>query len=630
MAQSQYYTWLYGKLTSFLTRYETASEFSLRRLGKPGARPVIADPVKEYEHLLTTAVSEQGCAIAGQVQLVNLAEIAEHFGARWPSVKKRVHFIIDRILSRNMSDADYYVRQGDDKYHLLFSGLSESDAQTKCALLTREIFTELLGEGAEKAGKADLAGLDIRSAIVRIGSPLPPEGMSLDAVDRLVITKQAENVQDALAPADLKSLPKAGMMGLFSVLEGVEDDLKRWQEAPQAPEDEQAKIIARLEGVGQLLRQGERAVAGHFAGDHPSDQSNTLEGPPPGTGEPPGVPRQTDQKWKLFHNLPRLLRQTLAKVETQLEHHVKLFGMGGAPVPPLSPAPKPAEERPPFDWSKAEVVFSYLPMWQVKKKAINSYLCQLALTSGGEIHPIEALFDEKIDETVIASLDRLVLRKALQDIHLLIKSGRPNNIVVPVHYPTLMSSRARQEYLGCAAQVRPELLTYLIWELTDTLLGMSNQPARQAAALLKPYGRAILLRVRLEDRHFDELAGAGIYAIGASLVGTVGGEAKVIHMAETFKARAERSGLRAYLHGVRSLSLATAAVCAGFEHIDGDAIAQAIGNPLAIQSYRIESPYAHILSSPSPAPDSPSDAPKAAVTPPPHGKAPGHRATPSC
>ncbi|MEI6560180.1 MAG: hypothetical protein WCO00_17415 [Rhodospirillaceae bacterium] len=81
-------------------------------------------------------------------------------------------------------------------------------------------------------------------------------------------------------------------------------------------------------------------------------------------------------------------------------------------------------------------------------QAINSHLCQLALKAGGELYRFEALFGEDLDEVVIASLDRLVLRKALQDILLLVRRKRLNTIVVPVHFATLASSRTRQDYLG--------------------------------------------------------------------------------------------------------------------------------------------------------------------------------------
>ena len=567
----------------------------------PVAGPAAGDPAPGYEERLTAAVAKQGSTVSGRMQLVNLAKISESFGPRWPKVEKKVHSIIAGILARRLSAADYYVRQGEENYYFLFSGLSESDAKIKCALLASEIMTSLIGDAA---GKEELAGLDFRSVVVQLDDTTKPEVATLEAIGELLSRKQAQ--EDAAkaavakaAPDELNALPKAQLKGLLPLLEAIEHELKQWRQTPPGS-TERAEVVARLEGVGQLLRQAEDAFASHVAIHPPAGQDYTAAAPGSpleGARDDAGPPAHTGPEWQLFHVLPRLIAQTLFKIETELKRQGALLGLEAPqPAPARAAAVAPApRERPPFDWAAGEVIFSYLPMWQISKKVINSYLCQLALKDSDEIHPIEALFDDEIDEVVIASLDRLVLREALKSIGVLLKSDRRNNIVVPVHFATLASSRARREYLGVLALVRPEHRPYLIWELSYPHIGISNSPILQAASLLRPYGRRILLRVRIDYRHFDNLAVAGIYAVGTEIADKSGGEARTIHKMESFRARVEQAGLKAYLHGANSLSLATAAVCAGFDHIDGDIIAHSIDNPEGIHSYRIETPYTAIF-----------------------------------
>lgn len=608
MARRPLYTDLLGKLTRFLSIKETAPKCATQDrplvseiTSLAQSLPMVADPIQEYQSRLTATVSEQGSAITSRIQLVNLTKISEHFGPRWPRVEKKVHSIIKSILSDRLAPTDFYVRQGDDNYYFLFSGLSETEAGIKCALLTSEITAKLIGD---EAGQAELAELDFRSVVVRIDGLAPLAPPSLDAISQLLSYRQAEEFQSDPSPVGLKNTLKGQLKSLLPLLEAAERDFKQWRLMPPAAE-ERSQVIVRLEGMVHLLQQVENAFT-DFDPPPPLSEQNNAPGsaPPPmamaplikGDREKTNSPAPATLEWQLFHVLPRLIEQTLVKVETELRHQTELLCMD----PPVEATTAPPvesglEAQPPFDWSTAEVIFSFLPMWHVSKKVINSYRCQLALKGGGEIHPVETLLNQELDEVVIASLDRLVLREAINCIHAQLKSHQPNNIIVPVHFATLISSQTRKEYLGTFSLIRPEFRPYLIWELTYPHIGMSNQPIMQAASLLRLYGRAIMLHVSLDYRNFDNLTAAGIYAVGANIANHTESEAEVIRKIEIFKVRAERNGIKVYLHGVSSLSLATAAVCAGFDHIDGDIIAQPIDNPDGIQNYCIKNPYALMI-----------------------------------
>ncbi|CAK0768129.1 hypothetical protein WCLP8_410008 [uncultured Gammaproteobacteria bacterium] len=621
-----------GKLFSFLSAEEAAMEPVVpdRQLPASRTRPaVVAAGASQERESQTAAVSGQGCTVDGRLQMMNLSLIAERFGPRWPQLAKKAHSLIEGILTHRLSPGDHYIRQDDDSYYFQFSGLSETEARIKCALLTREITIKLMGE------EAGMAGLGLQFALTRGDGPEPSAQLSPGPIERLPDPKQAGDAQanrDSSIPGNRDAIPKTQIKDLLSILENTERDLKRWQMEPLA--EGRGAIVMRLEGVAQLLRQAEHAFAelaaanpmlAEAAADLPTApmtgepdwqpfhvQSGPSVGPPawteaasgrpteslrPNAPDAAGTPARLAPEWQVFQVLPKLIGRTLVKIEMELRRQAELSGLApasaveraGFVVEPVYPEP------PPFDWSQAEVIFSYLPMWQVSKKAINSYLCQLALKVGQEIHPIEAMFDGEVDETTIVALDRLVLRKTLQDIHILLKGDRRNIIVVPVHFTTLALSRGRRDYLGICAQIRPEHQSYLVWELIYPHIGIANTPLHQAIAVLKPHARAILLRVDIGYPQFDDLAAAGVYAVGADLPHQSRREGETIRKMEAFKIRAERGGLKAYLHDVGSLSLATAAVCAGFDHIDGAIIAAPIDNPEGIRSYKIESLYAHVF-----------------------------------
>ena len=72
--------------------------------------------------------------------------------------------------------------------------------------------------------------------------------------------------------------------------------------------------------------------------------------------------------------------------------------------------------------------------------------------------------------------------------------------------------------------------------------------------------------------------------------GDVGGEVEderdLIRAMQRFTKPSEGVGLRTYIRGLSSLSMTTAAICAGFDQVDGDAVASIVDAPKAM--YRFE------------------------------------------
>jgi hypothetical protein len=100
-----------------------------------------------------TAVPQPPVSIAGaRFSLVGLAELREQLGDRWPALSARVHELAQTVIQRHLGRGDVFDAHGEDGYVILFTQLTELQAEFKCRVIAKEIASKLLG--ADWVGKA--------------------------------------------------------------------------------------------------------------------------------------------------------------------------------------------------------------------------------------------------------------------------------------------------------------------------------------------------------------------------------------------------------------------------------------------------------------------------------------------
>jgi hypothetical protein len=90
-----------------------------------------------------------------------------------------------------------------------------------------------------------------------------------------------------------------------------------------------------------------------------------------------------------------------------------------------------------------------------------------------------------------------------------------------------------------------------------------------------------------EITEFGQFAASRIAAVGCDLTQQGGSELALMQQMARFNRGAAKAGIATYLRGIRSLSLATAALGAGFTHIDGDVIAATVDQPRGIVEFSL-------------------------------------------
>lgn len=91
-------------------------------------------------------LAERDIPISGaRFSLVGLAELRAQLGDRWPELSTRVHELAEAVIQRHLTRGDVFDRHGEDGYVILFTQLTELQAEFKCRVIAKEIAGKLLG-----------------------------------------------------------------------------------------------------------------------------------------------------------------------------------------------------------------------------------------------------------------------------------------------------------------------------------------------------------------------------------------------------------------------------------------------------------------------------------------------------
>ncbi len=134
----------------------------------------------------------------------------------------------------------------------------------------------------------------------------------------------------------------------------------------------------------------------------------------------------------------------------------------------------------------------------------------------------------------------------------------------------------------------PPLRRHLVIEIAGIGSAKGVMPhLADAVKLVQPFCRAVIARVWPGVTDLERLARYGFVSVGLDL-----DDPDIHATAATFKmdilplARvAHVAKLQAYLYGLSSVELARAAAGAGFDYLNGPAIAAEVAQPAAVQAY---------------------------------------------
>ena len=205
------------------------------------------------------------------------------------------------------------------------------------------------------------------------------------------------------------------------------------------------------------------------------------------------------------------------------------------------------------------------------------------------------MLHDPFDANHISDLDLFTLAVVATHAAEMATSGAVALLSVPVHFETLANSHNRRRYLEYCRKWLEAKAEHLIFELVELPEGAPQSRLADLVSMLKPYGRAVIARFALTRGVFGSFRVAGLHAVGVDIYYSQEREATMMRQMEKFVAAANKEFLRTFIHGVRTISLNTAAITAGFDYVDGYALSSVANVPKHAERYELQSLYRPLL-----------------------------------
>ncbi len=241
---------------------------------------------------------------------------------------------------------------------------------------------------------------------------------------------------------------------------------------------------------------------------------------------------------------------------------------------------------------------TYVPLWDVKKNFLTTYLC-LARGNQVEEDPFDCheAFFRGTQPSVKIQQDLRVLKNVIKDLAEIIDSDRKLFIACPVHYETLTRAAGYEQYILECQKIPLEHKKYLVF----LLLNFPDQPHKsniqKFSIPLKTHCSSLFAAVPLNAQiDFSLIRECGFDAVGVRLKKATGSEKKVIETLGSFTQNAKKSFIKkVFALDVTSLSITTSAVCADIDYLGGPSIHESVDQPNNIYHFMHQDLFAKML-----------------------------------
>ena len=305
-----------------------------------------------------------------------------------------------------------------------------------------------------------------------------------------------------------------------------------------------------------------------------------------------GTTELLDVKSVLIDPSGHIQLRELPRMNDILEHVSRDLERAAPPAEKAVSVPAAEEAAQSLD----EVRFVYRPMLAVRTKIISTFMClpirqvhDNFYLSGYDVLDPGAFSKQYFD------LDVRTVKMASRDLDTLAHTGGKSLLAVPVHFETLADSRRRADYVRQCADAFAKHTDRVVLELVGLPTGVPQVRLTELVSILRPHGRAVIARFNPDHRDFPAFRVSGLHAVGVDLYNNRIREEALLRELDDFAANAAKNNLKSYALGVRSISLYTAIVAAGFDYAAGHALTSAAETPENAYVYRMESPYLALL-----------------------------------
>jgi hypothetical protein len=241
--------------------------------------------------------------------------------------------------------------------------------------------------------------------------------------------------------------------------------------------------------------------------------------------------------------------------------------------------------------AEAYFVYSYVPLWDVQRGALTTYLCapQLGATDEKGFDAYQDFYKKKstIDRV---QMDLRTLDVVIGELISMEKDNRKLFVICPVHHETLSHLENFQMYKELCQQIPAEQRKFLIFMIIDMPDGLTIKEPYRFVAPLKNFCAQVFAKNPLGiNVNFKLLKESGVDGVGVWASHKSHSEEQTLELLNAFCAGAKTSKInKTFVLDISSLSLTTSAVCAGFDYLGGTGIHEDVDKPDNVYRYRHE------------------------------------------
>lgn len=578
----------------------------------PGRRMLADAAHAAFQARIADALQGDRPMVAGKMQFVDLDAIKADLGGRWEGVVDKVHQITEKVLQRRLTDRDAYVAYDGNSYLLLFADLTEAQARVKAMAIANEIRQRLMGEFGlpdrywVRAFVGDLAAIGA-------GAPTPdldalsrrldgaPEILPSRAPDQLLdqmgqgtappgprhsaqetIVAQAKFETRITKAAQEQRRGSAGKMQLLQLDEIRAEMGDRWQELAAKVYDIAEQVMSRRLAPTDVFAPYEDGSYLLLFAELDEEEARLKAA---------AIAREIHDR--LLGELARALVPTIGAFVTSLAA-VTASSAGPPTLMQLDQALVAQENvAPPPDSAMqaelrhrlGEVGISYRPTLFAPRGMIPIFgAWALRLDQANIIHHGAAAYPAH-DPPVAFEIDRAVLQLAIKDARDLLGKSVRALVTVPLRLLSLIDHGGGQLVDLCRAQP-PAVRRLMVIELFGLLPEAPTKRLEEGVTALQPFCRAVTVTVPPGFAEFDRLARYRVSSVGIELAGLdPAARERLTGQLPGFARSAHTAGMTAHLHGIDEPALFAAARSAGFDYLNGPAVADELPRPVAMHRY---------------------------------------------
>lgn len=238
------------------------------------------------------------------------------------------------------------------------------------------------------------------------------------------------------------------------------------------------------------------------------------------------------------------------------------------------------------------VEFIYRPMLVTRTRVVSTYVCIPVFKdlSGQYLSGYGVLGSDPSPQAIF-ELDHMTQHVAAAELEKLINTHVRSLIALPVHFETLASLQRRMKYLENIESIMQTNTDRIVFEMVGLPENIPQPRILELTSALRRSSRAVIARFSPEHGNFPAYRTAGLHAVGIDVFSMTKNERALIKDMETFVVNAKENQLRTYAHGIRSISLLTAAICTGFDYLDGYALSSVATGALDVHGFSLAAPY---------------------------------------